>query len=297
MDKKQYCRLVFGIIFICVGFFIFLEGCGSKNSKETNTAIIDKKIQAQGETGDEITKAITDSAISETKKIEGADVIKETIEPVVKQIESTKNKVYDLTERVMEQASSSANSEPVKENNTAVVSKISGEICFDFEQDLEGWEIPAWAMEKEDYVAKEIAQSKEYASKGIGSMKINANFLKGVWSGALVEVLRYFDMTGYQFIKADVYIPKNAPEGLRVKLILTVGNEWKFVEMNTVLPVMPGEWVTIGGNIAPNSYDWKRTITDSAFAQDIRKISVRIECNGKVSYEGPIYIDNIRAEK
>lgn len=166
---------------------------------------------------------------------------------------------------------------------------------YDFEtDDLDGWEVPIWAAGKTDHVAKEAVRSQDVASHGTSSMKIAADFPGGSWTAALVEIQQYLDLRKYRVIEADVYIPKDAPEGLKAKLILTVGENWKFVEMNYSAPLIPGEWAKIVANIEPGSYDWKRVVPDEAFAEDVRKIAVRIESNHKPKYTGPIYVDNVR---
>jgi hypothetical protein len=165
---------------------------------------------------------------------------------------------------------------------------------FDFEEDLQGWEVPLWAEDKTDYVAKEVMISKDVASKGQSSMKVMSDFPGGVWTAGLVELQQYLDLSQYRAVMADVYIPADAPEGLRAKLILTVGSNWKFVEMSMSVPLIPGKWVTVSANIEPGSYDWKRVVPDEEFAQDVRKIAIRVESNRQPVYSGPVYIDNIR---
>ena len=168
---------------------------------------------------------------------------------------------------------------------------------YDFETDLNGWEIPMWAEGKTEYVAKEAVQSNDFASQGEGSMKMTTDFSGGMWTAGLVEIQQYLDLSGYRVVSADIYLPEGAPMGLKAKLILTVGNNWKFVEMSRSVALIPGEWVTITANIEPGSYDWKRVVPNEEFAEDVRKVAIRIESNQKPKYTGPIYIDNIRAGK
>lgn len=165
---------------------------------------------------------------------------------------------------------------------------------YDFESDLNGWEIPQWALGKMDYVAKDESLSEEFASRGKSSMKFMVDFPGGTWTAGLVEIQQYLDMSRYRVVRVDIYLPADAPIGLKAKLILTVGSTWKFVEMSRSVPLIPGEWATITANIEPGSYDWKRVVPDEEFAQDVRKIAVRIESNRKPAYSGTIYIDNVR---
>ncbi|MBF0217111.1 MAG: hypothetical protein HQL30_08975 [Candidatus Omnitrophica bacterium] len=193
---------------------------------------------------------------------------------------------------------SKAAEKPAEEMQAPSTKPITEERTFyGFENDLQGWEIPAWAEGKNDYVAETVSQSKDFASEGTASMKVMANFPGGNWTAALVEIQQYLDISFYRAIRVDVYVPADAPEGLKASLILTVGNNWKFVEMNQNIPLSPGKWVTITGNIEPGSYDWKRVVPDTEFGQDVRKIAVRVMSNRQPQYNGPIYIDNIRVGK
>ena len=64
--------------------------------------------------------------------------------------------------------------------------------------------------------------------------------------------------------------------------------------MSRSFPLIPGEWITIEANLEPGSYDWKRVVPDETFAEDVRKIAIRVESNRKPKYEGVFYIDNVR---
>ncbi|MFQ5953139.1 MAG: glycan-binding surface protein [Candidatus Omnitrophota bacterium] len=168
------------------------------------------------------------------------------------------------------------------------------EVLFNFEDGLQGWEIPDWAYEKPDHVQQEIMVSDEYASEGDQSLEIMTDFPGGRWTGAIIEIMQYFDWTDYGKIACDIYIPEGAPVGLKGKMILTVGDSWKWVEMSRSFPLKPGQWVTMSADLKPGSIDWRRVQVDDAFRQDVRKIDIRVESNNKPAYTGPIYVDNIR---
>lgn len=170
-------------------------------------------------------------------------------------------------------------------------------VLFGFEKDAQGWEIPEWALEQEDHVAKTVEASKDVAKEGKQSLKVMTAFPGKIWSAAVVEDFEYFDWTPYKGISADIYIPKDAPVGLKAKMILTVGESWKFTEQARSVALVPGEWVTVTGSLLPGSEDWKRTVVDDNFRKDVRKVSIRVESNKKPEYSGPIYIDNVRLEK
>ncbi|MFH1665247.1 MAG: glycan-binding surface protein [Candidatus Omnitrophota bacterium] len=170
-------------------------------------------------------------------------------------------------------------------------------VLFSFENGLEGWEIPDWAYEKPDHVQKEISQSSKYANQGKSSLEIDVDFPGGKWTGAVVEIMQYFDWSDYSTIACDIFIPKDAPIGLKAAMILTVGDAWKWVEMSKSYSLVPGEWVTMSADLKPGSIDWRRVQVDDAFRRDVRKIDIRVQSNNKPAYTGPIYVDNIRVIK
>ncbi|MFH1878274.1 MAG: glycan-binding surface protein [Candidatus Omnitrophota bacterium] len=167
-------------------------------------------------------------------------------------------------------------------------------VLFGFENGVGGWDIPDWAYEKPDHVQKEIELSDKYANEGKKSLEMDVEFPGGRWTGAIIEVMEYFDWTDFSAVACDIYIPKDAPLGLRAKMILTVGDQWKWVEMSKSYALTPGKWVTLRADIKPGSLDWRRVQVDDEFRKDVRKIDIRVESNNKPEYTGPIYIDNIR---
>jgi len=191
-----------------------------------------------------------------------------------------------------ETAETQAQKEEVPMPSTAPITEER--TYYDFESDLNGWEVPQWALGKSDYVASDAQVSPEVASKGKSSMMFKVDFPGNQWTAGLVEIQQFLNMSKYRVIRADIYLPPDAPVGLKAKLILTVGDNWKFVEMSRSIPLIPGEWATITANIEPGSYDWKRVVPDETFAEDVRKIAVRIESNRKPVYTGYIFLDNVR---
>jgi len=165
---------------------------------------------------------------------------------------------------------------------------------YDFETSDQGWEIPLWAQEKPDHVAEAMVLAKGFGSRGKGCLQINANFPGERWTAALIEISQYLDLTNFDDIYVDIYVPEACPRGLRAKIIFTVGEDWKWIEMSRNIPLVPGEWTTVKASLAEGSFDWRRITVDKAFKEDVRKIAIRIESNNRPVYQGPIYIDNIR---
>jgi hypothetical protein len=150
-------------------------------------------------------------------------------------------------------------------------------------------------MAKSEYVGEEISVSEFHASRGKYSLEFKVNFRGGrAWNGAYVECpIDVQDWSGFRNLEVDVCLPKEAPRGLRAKLILTVGPDWKWVEMNKALKMEPGEWTVIKVGLTPESMNWKTFMTEE-FRQDVKKIGVRVESSGGIVYKGPVYIDNVK---
>ncbi|MFH1784645.1 MAG: hypothetical protein ABH868_07155 [bacterium] len=171
------------------------------------------------------------------------------------------------------------------------------EILFSFEQSKEGWEVPDWAWEKADHVAQETASSSKFASAGKASLEVKSNFPGKKWTAAYLEYVEYFDWSNYSEVAVDFYVPKDTPVGLLAKIIITVGEDWKWVEMRRPERLTPGEWVTVRADLMPGSTDWRRVQPTDEFRMDVRKLGLRVESDKKPVYEGPFYIDNVRLTK
>lgn len=166
---------------------------------------------------------------------------------------------------------------------------------YSFEKDPQGWEIPDWVLKKNDNAGRQIGISEFHSSEGKYSLEVDTEFSGGPsWEAAYVEcVVDVTDWSPFSNLSLDVFIPKDAPHGLRARLVLGVGEKWLWTEMNRTTPLAPGEWTVIKADITANSMAWRRFVDDN-FRRDIRKIGVRIESNGKIAYKGPVYIDNVK---
>jgi hypothetical protein len=166
----------------------------------------------------------------------------------------------------------------------------------DFEEADPGkWGVPDWAKEKADHVAKDVAVSKEFAKKGAQSLVISTQFPGEKWTAAVVECEDYLDLTDKSKLAVDIYLPKDAPEGLKGNICATYGSGWSWAEQIKNIPLVPGQWTTVEVDIADGSKDWKKVRVDSEFRGDIRKLDIRVISDKKPAYSGPVFIDNIRA--
>ncbi len=196
----------------------------------------------------------------------------------------------------IEKTHAAAKKEALSTLSSASPPKVKDVKLYGFEKDAQYWEVPDWSLEKKDYVGKTAEVSKDYSSEGVSSLKVTAAFPGKVWAAALVELEEYLDWTPYGRVSCDVYLPLEAPEGLKAKIILTVGNDWRFTEMSRAAFLIPGKWVNLNAGLKPGSDDWKMTVVGDEFRADVRKVAVRIESNKGPVYAGPIYIDNVRVE-
>ncbi|MBF0494375.1 MAG: hypothetical protein HQL28_04515 [Candidatus Omnitrophica bacterium] len=167
-------------------------------------------------------------------------------------------------------------------------------VFYDFENGTDEWEIPFWALEKPDHVGISLKNVKGFSTSGNSSLELDVNFPGGKWRGAYVEIAQYLDLSDYDIVAADIYLPVTAKRGLKAKFILTVGDDWRFTEMSRRVSLAPGEWTTMVADVSENSRDWRKTIVDKNFKSDIRKIGIRIESDFNPAYTGPIFIDNVR---
>lgn len=167
-------------------------------------------------------------------------------------------------------------------------------VIYGFEGSLDGWAIPEWAQVSADYVGEECLVSQAHAREGQKALELRTAFPGDRWAGAYVErQVETADWSPFGRLTVDVYLPEGAPTGLGAKVILTIGDQWQWTEMNRVIPLQPGSWTTIAVNLKPGSMDWK-FFPDEAFRKDIRKVGVRIESDKDPLYHGSVFLDNVR---
>ena len=170
-------------------------------------------------------------------------------------------------------------------------------VIYGFEGSLEGWKIPEWAKTSADYVGRELAVSPDQAAEGASSLRLDATFPGGRWTGAYAErEVEVTDWSQFGTISASLYLPGDAPPGLRARLILTVGEQWTWTEMNRGIGLVPGQWTTLTATLKPGSMDWK-FFPDERFRSSVRKLGIRIESDKQPAYTGPIFLDNIRLKE
>lgn len=166
---------------------------------------------------------------------------------------------------------------------------------YSFEDSVEGWAVPEWAKTSSDYVARDLSVSDEVALEGGHALEFWSDFPGDRWAGAYIErTLDVNDWTSFGRVLVSVYLPATAPAGLKGRMILTVGDDWQWAEMNRGVALAPGAWTTITANLTPTSMDWK-FFPDEQFRKHVDKLGIRIEseATGPV-YSGPIFVDHVR---
>lgn len=186
----------------------------------------------------------------------------------------------------------------------AVRAQAAEIVIYDFEGDPDGWVIPDWAKTSGDYVATQIDVSQDYAEEGQSSLKLAAEFPGERWTGVYAErEVEITDWSAFGYLALSVYLPADAPAGLQGRIILTVGDQWQWTEMNRGVALEPGQWTTITANLKPGSMHWK-FFPDDSFRRDVRKLGIRIESDKqpgdagpdyhRPAYRGPVFVDHVR---
>ena len=171
---------------------------------------------------------------------------------------------------------------------------LAAEIAiYGFEGGLEGWAIPDWAKLSSDYGLKGVSVSKSVAQEGTAALELQVEFPGGRWTGAYVErEIEVRDWTQFRHLSVSLYVPPEAPTGLKGRIILTIGEAWQWTEMNRAVALQPGAWTSLAVDLTPASLNWKFFL-DEEFRKDVRKLGVRIESDTQPVYHGSIFVDNV----
>ncbi len=173
-------------------------------------------------------------------------------------------------------------------------------MIYNCKQYMHNWDIPTWSLIEEDYVSPILAIDKNFTNQGASSIKLTVAFPGEEWRAGIVETEGFFDLTLYRAISFDMYLPKNAPNGIEVRTIIVTGEDYQWLEIKDPISIRPGRRTTVTASLKKGNRSWSgmngtRKMTDE-IKSGIRKIAIRIESND-VKYEGPVYIDNIRLVK
>ncbi|MFA6636751.1 MAG: hypothetical protein WCV56_06590 [Candidatus Omnitrophota bacterium] len=183
------------------------------------------------------------------------------------------------------------------------------DIHFSFDAGMEGWNIPEWTDSYPDYVAVEVLSSTETVKSGTGALEVVCDFPGNRWAAALVELNEDMDLSLYDTISADVYIPKAAPKGFfKARFAITAGIGWHFIEMREAVDLIPGKWVTLKVKIEKEETtvsEWRGRGDKrlSKHLDQVKKVAIRIEYNAAPphtiggKFKGSVFIDNVVISK
>lgn len=191
----------------------------------------------------------------------------------------------------------------------------SEKVIYSFEDGIGEWAIPDWSLEKADYVDAEATVSSDYANDGDSSMQLTFEFPKDEWRAAVVDVEGPFDWSAYKTLLCDVYLPEEAPDKIKARIALSVGEKWLWIESARATKLKPGQWVTLSANLIPGNERWLRTkmverigedgkahgyVMKTAkepmakeYIQEVQVLTVRLQSE-RVKYKGSVFVDNIR---
>ena len=178
-------------------------------------------------------------------------------------------------------------------------------VKFDFEKTDEGWKVPEWSFDQDDYVGESSEISSDVALSGVNSLKVDCAFPGNEWKAAIVEFESEISLEGYKEVVVNIYLPDDARNDLMyARLIITAG-PWLFIEMKEPVKLRPGEWNKIVAKIDLSGRKelvyWDCKSKETCIRQNIdevRKIAVRIEYDSNNAqtgppYVGPVYLDDI----
>ncbi|MFN4227214.1 MAG: DUF5060 domain-containing protein [Candidatus Ratteibacteria bacterium] len=159
-------------------------------------------------------------------------------------------------------------------------------IFFDFEEDIQLWKITSI----KNNCVKEVKFSNEKYIGGKRSLEIK---LENYGEGS-VEKEFFKDLSIYKNIIFNIYIPKEAPDDVKICFFLQ-DNEWLWYQ-TPLFSLKKDQWNKITINVEPQSTFWENVGHPQPWSEkticNIRKIGIKIFLNTK--FTGSIYIDEIK---
>lgn len=174
-------------------------------------------------------------------------------------------------------------------------------VLFSFEDGTtQGFGVAEWALGDDLNALDSVGVSEKYALDGKYSLEAMCTFRGGKWMGAPVELIEDFDWTPYNTASVAIYLPADAPEGLKAQICLNIRGDadWPWYETIPPVALAPGKWTVVTAKMKPGESNFKKDPkTGAAFSaeskQNIAKFYVRVVSDKKPVYQGPVYIDKI----
>ncbi|MCM8786069.1 MAG: DUF5060 domain-containing protein [Candidatus Omnitrophica bacterium] len=157
---------------------------------------------------------------------------------------------------------------------------------FNFEEDIQLWKITPI----KNNCVKEVNFSNEKYIGGKRSLEIK---LENYGEGS-VEKEFFKDLSVYKNIIFNIYIPKEAPDDIKICFFLQ-DNEWLWYQ-TPLFSLKKDQWNKITINVEPQSTFWENIGHSQPWSEkticNIRKIGIKIFFN--TNFTGSIYIDEIK---
>ena len=149
-----------------------------------------------------------------------------------------------------------------------------------------------WALARDETPRASFSVTDRRACSGRLSLRLVPQpGRKGSW----VSVRKRLDndLFKYELLAFEVYLPAEAPENMRVEVILRDGNlSWYSKLLEQAL--RPGDWTRLVCDITGFS-EWQPGNHSCAWTdysrQRIREVGIRIYCNAQ--YSGPVFLDEV----
>lgn len=183
--------------------------------------------------------------------------------------------------------------------------KTEAVTLYTFNRDTEGWQMPDWPNGNRDpngvlYKPKQVGYPTATDENNKSALYVPVNLVSGKPSQAFVGTAPGTDWSLIDAISVDVYLPKDAPQGLDATLYF-MGNGWQWMLQKKDYILRPGEWTRIEAPLAGFQTDdaWDKTEQEiKAALTNVIEFGVRIS-NGKdgsSAYLGPVYLTRFRVQ-
>jgi len=162
------------------------------------------------------------------------------------------------------------------------------DIFFDFEKDTDIWEI----TDLKSNAVKTLSLSSENFLDGSSSLKVGFKFPKE----GCIEKDFFKNLLRYKNIVVNIYTPENAPEDLRVCVLLQ-DNEWLWYQTQ-IFSLPADRWNRLTLNVQPESPFWESIGHNQPWSEKsssgIRKIGMKFFSDSDMKIS--LYIDMLMGE-
>ena len=164
-------------------------------------------------------------------------------------------------------------------------------LLYDFSDGAEDWSMPDWPD------ANKSPQGQLLACSAIdGTLNIPLSFNKRAKTEGFVNCAPTANWQRFRSVSAEIYVPANAPRGLRGSFFL-MGDGWKWnVPLETLL-LEPGQWNRIEAPLNDEGLESYWNVSYGQFVDGLRQVigfGIRItKPDGIEAYQGVFRLDNV----